>query len=71
MEREWKEIFAIETGPEEGDHKPLASCNMNCQMAREIKCVCSCGGANHGALLRKNVRSLDEFNGEQDQVGGE
>jgi len=63
MEGDWKAIFAVETGPEEEpqDHQPLASCNMNCLMAREVKCVCSCGGANHGALVKKDLARLDDF----------
>jgi hypothetical protein len=36
-------------------------CCVTCLEAREIKCVCTCGGKNHGAWLRKDVKSLDEF----------
>jgi hypothetical protein len=32
-----------------------------CKEAREIKCVCACGGRNHGAALKKDVKPLDEF----------
>jgi len=32
-----------------------------CKEAREIKCVCTCGGKNHGAALKKDVKPLDEF----------
>jgi hypothetical protein len=31
-----------------------------CKEAREIKCVCACGGKNHGAALKKDVVLLDE-----------
>jgi hypothetical protein len=37
-------------------------CSASCLDAKEIKCICRCGGQNHGAALRKNVKSLDEFN---------
>jgi hypothetical protein len=30
-------------------------------MAKELVCRCRCGGKNHSAALRKNVRSLDDF----------
>jgi hypothetical protein len=36
-------------------------CNANCLEAKELKCVCRCRGKNHGANLRKNVKSLDTF----------
>jgi len=62
MEGDWKAIFAVETDPEEKAHKPLASCNANCMEAKEIKCVCSCGGVNHGIALRRNVKPLEAFN---------
>jgi len=38
-------------------------CCVSCLEAREIKCVCACGGKNHGAALRKDVKPLDEFEG--------
>lgn len=30
-------------------------------MAKEIKCVCRCGGKNHGAALKKHIQPLDQF----------
>lgn len=37
-----------------------------CKEAREIKCVCACGGKNHGAALKRDVKRLDEFDGEEE-----
>lgn len=59
-ETNWTEIFQIEQvrtplNVEVGD------CGANCQQAKELKCVCKCGGKNHGAALRQDVKSLDEF----------
>jgi hypothetical protein len=37
-------------------------------MAHEIKCTCqACRGANHGAHLKKNVKRLDEFDGDEEE----
>jgi hypothetical protein len=38
-----------------------------CKEAREIKCVCACGGKNHGASLKKDVKRLDDFDGENEE----
>lgn len=37
-------------------------CKENCLMARQIKCVCRCGGANHRAYMRRGNKRLDDFN---------
>jgi len=69
MERDWRELFVVGPSQQERDEVHLpGECNMNCQMARELVCVCRCGGKNHGALLKKDLKRLDEFNGE-DQTG--
>jgi hypothetical protein len=31
-----------------------------CREAREIKCVCACGGKNHGVANRKGMEPLDK-----------
>jgi hypothetical protein len=31
-----------------------------CREAREIKCVCTCGGKNHGAANRQGMQPLDK-----------
>lgn len=36
-------------------------CCVSCLEAREIKCICACGGKNHGAWLKKDVKPLDQF----------
>ncbi len=38
-----------------------------CKEAREIKCVCACGGKNHGAALKKDVKRLDDFGGDEEE----
>jgi hypothetical protein len=38
-----------------------------CKEAREIKCVCACGGKNHGAALKRDLKRLDEFDGEEEE----
>jgi len=52
---------------EEGKKVPRECCEA-CLKAREIVCVCRCGGRNHGAWLKKDVKRLDEFNGDDAAV---
>jgi hypothetical protein len=42
-----------------------------CREAREIECVCKCGGKNHGAALKKDVKRLDEFDSPNAQPIGD
>jgi hypothetical protein len=62
QERDWREIFQVEQL-----EKPFrleteaGECTANCLDAKELKCTCRCGGKNHGAALKKNVKSLDTF----------
>ncbi|MGA2627018.1 MAG: hypothetical protein ABSF63_08155 [Candidatus Bathyarchaeia archaeon] len=62
MEKDWREMFQVEQV-----EKPFqmnaehGECDSSCLDAKELKCVCRCGGKNHGANLRKNVKSLDMF----------
>jgi len=62
--KDWRELFTVEQLPE--DYSPLPTqpgeCNSNCQLAKELVCVCRCGGKNHGAHLKAHVRPLDRFN---------
>lgn len=66
----WNELFKVEVPGEKeagGERKIPRDCCEVCLMAREIKCVCKCGGRNHGAWLKVAVKPLDqfkEFNGE-------
>jgi hypothetical protein len=43
-----------------------APCDEKCWRAVEKRCVCRCGGLNHGAAYR-NLTSLDEFGGVDDE----
>lgn len=66
----WKNIFAYDlptVGPKEHKHEP-GECSENCQMAREVKCVCRCGGKNHGAALKRDIKKLDDFNGSDEET---
>ncbi len=60
VERDWTEIFEVEQ-VREPLNVEVGDCNQNCLEARELKCVCKCHGKNHGAALKQNVKSLDEF----------
>ena len=42
-----------------------APCDEKCWRAVEKRCVCKCGGRNHGAAYR-NLSNLDNFSGEAD-----
>jgi hypothetical protein len=61
--RDWREIFQVQQA-EEPYHVETdpGECNENCLEAKELKCVCRCGGRNHGAHLKKTVQPLDRFN---------
>jgi len=65
MEKNWTEIFNVEPILD-AIIVEIGDCGANCQLAKELKCVCKCHGKNHGAALKQNVRSLDEF--EEDPV---
>jgi hypothetical protein len=53
------QLEEVETGNVET--KIPRDCCIACLEAREIKCVCACGGKNHGAWLKADVKPLDEF----------
>jgi len=63
-EKDWREIFDVQGISE--SYSPLPTqpgeCNANCLEARELICVCRCGGKNHGAHLKAHVQPLDRFN---------
>jgi hypothetical protein len=67
VERNWTEIFQI-VKIDKACHLNIehGQCDSACLQAKELKCVCRCGGRNHGAAVKQNVRSLDEF--EEDPV---
>jgi hypothetical protein len=58
-ELEWTRMFAFDP-PAVRPAKVSHECCDACKEAREIKCVCACGGKNHGAANRKGMSPLDE-----------
>jgi hypothetical protein len=52
----------------ESEVQGKAPCDEKCWRAVEERCVCRCGGRNHGAAYR-NLTSLDEFSSEADDEG--
>jgi hypothetical protein len=61
-ERDWREIFQVQVAEKPFNVPTEAGeCSGNCLEAKELKCVCRCGGKNHGTQLKKNVKSLDTF----------
>jgi hypothetical protein len=62
----WERMFACDL-PAVRPAKVSHECCDACKEAKEIKCVCTCGGKNHGAALKKDVKPLDEFNGPNEQ----
>lgn len=40
-----------------GDGKVLGRCDARCYMATEPKCVCCCGGKNHGVGVSKAIEN--------------
>jgi hypothetical protein len=66
----WTKMFAYDL-PAVRPAKIPRDCCEACVMAREIKCVCRCGGANHGSALKKDIKRLDEFTGPNAQAIGD
>ncbi|MGA8856738.1 MAG: hypothetical protein WB643_06170 [Candidatus Bathyarchaeia archaeon] len=63
METDWREMFRVELAEEKTHFETdPGDCNANCLEAKELICVCRCGGKNHGAALKKHVQPLDQFN---------
>jgi hypothetical protein len=63
MEKNWRGIFTVETiEPEFHIKIAPGECDANCLEAKELACVCKCGGRNHGAALRAHVKPLTQFN---------
>ena len=65
-EVEWNRMFAFDLPAVRPAKVPHECCDA-CKEAQEIKCVCACGGKNHGAALKKDLKRLDEFNGPNEQ----
>ena len=58
-ELEWNRLFAYDLPAVRPTKIPHECCDA-CKEAREIKCVCTCGGKNHGATNRKGMEPLDK-----------
>jgi len=52
--------------PEKAKAHVSHDCCDSCREAREIKCVCACGGKNHGSALKRDVKRLDQFDSEDE-----
>ena len=58
-ELDWKRLFAFDqpaVRPEKVSHECCAAC----REARDITCVCTCGGKNHGVANRAGMEPLDK-----------
>jgi hypothetical protein len=60
-ELEWTRMFACDLPAVRPAKVPHECCDA-CREAKELKCVCACGGKNHGIALKKDLKRLDEFN---------
>ena len=56
---EWNRLFACDL-PAVRPAKVSHECCDACKEAREIKCVCTCGGKNHGVANRAGMEPLDK-----------
>ena len=52
-------MFAFDLPARQPSKNPH-ECGAACLEAKEIKCVCACGGKNHGAANRKGMEPLDK-----------
>jgi len=55
----WTKLFAFDLPARQPSKNPHECCAA-CKEAREIKCVCACGGKNHGAANRVGMEPLDK-----------
>jgi len=55
----WTKLFALDLPAVRPAKIPQECCDA-CKEAREIKCVCACGGKNHGVANRKGMEPLDK-----------
>jgi len=58
-ELDWKRMFAYDLPVVRPAKNPHECCDA-CKEAREIKCICACGGKNHGVANRKGMEPLDQ-----------
>ena len=70
----WKQSNGEKSSKSNKSEKPFqlnverGECDGNCITAKELKCVCRCGGKNHGAALRRGVQPLDQLNEPQQEL---
>lgn len=57
----------VEGGEEEEQEESTTHCTSVCQHAHKIKCVCGCGGKNHG--IKSMVKMEAFFSAPQEQKG--
>ena len=57
--REWEEMIIMSQGDNHGERR----CTAACYNAHGDKCVCCCGGANHGKGLQGALQSQEEHFG--------
>jgi hypothetical protein len=55
----WTKMFAHDLPAVRPAKIPQECCDA-CKEAREIKCVCACGGKNHGVANRQGMEPLDK-----------
>jgi hypothetical protein len=55
----WERMFSLDL-PAVRPAKVSHECCDACKEAREIKCVCTCGGKNHGVANRAGMEPLDK-----------
>jgi hypothetical protein len=58
-ELDWNRLFAYDLPAVRPAKNPHECCDA-CKEAREIKCVCACGGKNHGVANRAGMEPLDK-----------
>jgi len=62
LSQDWTKLFVVEAIELpyhiNVDH---GECNANCLEAKELVCVCKCGGLNHGRNLKLGMKPLTEF----------
>jgi len=66
-ELDWSRMFAFDL-PAVRPAKVERECCDACKEAREIKCVCACGGKNHGIANRQGMESLDKVLGVENSI---
>jgi hypothetical protein len=65
----WQDMFAFDL-PAVRPAKVSHECCDACKEAREIKCVCTCGGKNHGVANRQGMEPLDKALGLEKEAPG-